>query len=169
MRKLTPKQKKFADEYIRTGNARQSAITAGYSERSAAEIASENLNKHNVSSYIEERLEELDFDTRIRQKQTIDYALRVLCEEETEEHAFVVGDEFGQKVEVVRLKPKIKDRTEAAKFITTITSTIEKNKLQNIKLQSEIKKLEKELQNDDSTEDKLREYFNVLRDVIEDE
>lgn len=30
--KLTPKQKKFADEYIRTGNATRSAIEAGYSE-----------------------------------------------------------------------------------------------------------------------------------------
>ncbi|WP_091610738.1 terminase small subunit [Marinococcus luteus] len=32
-RQLTPKQKKFADEYIITGNAEESARQAGYSAR----------------------------------------------------------------------------------------------------------------------------------------
>ena len=31
--KLTQKQKLFADEYIKSGNAMQSAIKAGYSEK----------------------------------------------------------------------------------------------------------------------------------------
>ena len=51
--KLTPKQKKFADEYIKTGNATQSAIEAGYSKRTAAVIATENLIKPNIKAYIE--------------------------------------------------------------------------------------------------------------------
>lgn len=34
-KKLTIKQKKFADEYIISGNATQAAIEAGYSKRSA--------------------------------------------------------------------------------------------------------------------------------------
>ena len=162
MRKLTPKQRKFADQYILTGNARQSAIKAGYSEKTASEIASENLNKPNIVEYIEKQLTELDFDMKIRQKQTIDYAIRVLHEQETEEHALVVGDDMGSDVKVVRLKPKIKDKTDAAKFITTLSSTVERNRLQNIKLEQEIKKLQKELETDSSTEDKLHEYFERL-------
>ncbi|ORI85687.1 terminase small subunit [Leuconostoc lactis] len=51
--KLTPKQKKFADEYIKTGNATQSAIEAGYSKKTAAVIAAENLIKPNIKAYIE--------------------------------------------------------------------------------------------------------------------
>ena len=35
MKSLTLKQKQFADEYIRTGNAYQSAINVGYSEKYA--------------------------------------------------------------------------------------------------------------------------------------
>lgn len=35
MKKLNPKQKDFADEYIKTGNATQSALKAGYSENYA--------------------------------------------------------------------------------------------------------------------------------------
>lgn len=157
--KLTAKQKKFADEYIVTGNATQSAIAAGYSESSARQIATENLTKPSISSYIKKKLEGYEFDIQIRQKQSLDYALRVLHEEETEEHAFVVDDEG---VQVVRLKPKIKDRMDAAKFITTITSTIERNKLQNAKLKQEIAKLKKELEVGSTTEDKLKEYFDKL-------
>ena len=37
-KKLTIKQKKFADEYIKTGNATQSAINAGYSKKTAGQV-----------------------------------------------------------------------------------------------------------------------------------
>ena len=40
MKKLTIKQKKFADEYIISGNATQAAINAGYSEKTARKIGS---------------------------------------------------------------------------------------------------------------------------------
>ena len=33
--KLTPKQKKFCDEYLKLGNATQAAKNAGYSEKTA--------------------------------------------------------------------------------------------------------------------------------------
>lgn len=57
--KLTPKQKKFADEYIKTGNATQSAVEAGYSKKTAQVIGAENLSKPMVKSYIEERMAEI--------------------------------------------------------------------------------------------------------------
>lgn len=57
--KLTPKQKRFADEYIKTGNATQSAIEAGYSKKTAQVIGAENLSKPMVKSYIEESMAEI--------------------------------------------------------------------------------------------------------------
>lgn len=42
--KLTEKQKRFADEYIKSGNATQAAIKAGYSKRTANRIGPENLS-----------------------------------------------------------------------------------------------------------------------------
>lgn len=57
--KLTPKQKKFADEYIKTVNATQSAIEAGYSKKTAQVIGAENLSKPMVKAYIEERMAEI--------------------------------------------------------------------------------------------------------------
>lgn len=52
---LTPRQKAFADYYLECGNATEAAKRAGYSEKTAHVIASENLNKPNVSAYIAER------------------------------------------------------------------------------------------------------------------
>ncbi|MGY0191415.1 terminase small subunit, partial [Lactococcus petauri] len=60
MAKLTIKQKKFADYYIETGNATQSAIRAGYSKKTANRIATENLSKLVISEYIQKRLKELE-------------------------------------------------------------------------------------------------------------
>lgn len=156
--KLTPKQKAFADYYIKTGNATQSAISAGYSERSARQIATENLTKPSITAYINEKLEGHEFDTQVRQKQALDYAIRVLQEEETEQHAFATDE----GVHVVDLKPKIKDRTDAAKFIVTLSAAVERDRLQNIKLKQEIEKLKKDMESDQSTEDKLQEYFELL-------
>ena len=58
MTKLSVKQQKFADNYIETGNATQSAIDAGYSKKTAAVIASENLTKPNIREYIDKRMKE---------------------------------------------------------------------------------------------------------------
>lgn len=53
---LTAKQQRFVDEYLKDLNGKQAAIRAGYSERSAAVIAAENLTKPNVQSAIEKRM-----------------------------------------------------------------------------------------------------------------
>jgi len=58
--KLTPKQKAFADFYIETGNATEAARKAGYSEKTARVIATENLAKPAISAYIAERMSELE-------------------------------------------------------------------------------------------------------------
>lgn len=54
MGKLTPKQELFVHEYLIDLNATQAAIRAGYSEKTAAAIGSENLLKPEIKSAIEE-------------------------------------------------------------------------------------------------------------------
>lgn len=50
---LTPKQKAFADEYIKNGgNASDAARKAGYSEKTAYSMGQQNLKKLQISSYI---------------------------------------------------------------------------------------------------------------------
>lgn len=60
---LTDKQKAFCLEYLKDFNGTRAAIRAGYSENSANEIASENLAKPNVASYLNELKEKLNNDT----------------------------------------------------------------------------------------------------------
>ena len=61
---LTPKQKAFADEFLKCGNATEAAKRAGYSEQSARQMGTENLSKPSISSYIQNRQKQID-DGRI--------------------------------------------------------------------------------------------------------
>lgn len=52
---LTAKQQAFCEHYVANGfNATQAAISAGYSEHTAKDIACENLAKPNIAEYIAE-------------------------------------------------------------------------------------------------------------------
>lgn len=64
MKNLTPKQKAFADEFLKCGNATEAAKRAGYKERSAQQIGAENLLKPVIIAYIAERQKQID-DARI--------------------------------------------------------------------------------------------------------
>ena len=56
---LTPKQRRFVEEYAKDCNATQAAIRAGYSEKSAYSIGDENLRKPEVAAAIAERAAKL--------------------------------------------------------------------------------------------------------------
>lgn len=58
-KKLNIKQTKFIASYIKSGNATQAAIEAGYSEKTARQMAAENLSK----PYIAEAIEKIRQDT----------------------------------------------------------------------------------------------------------
>ncbi len=57
--KLSNKQKRFIEEYFKDFNAKQAAIRAGYSARSAAEIGYENLIKPHVKEAIVQMMDVL--------------------------------------------------------------------------------------------------------------
>lgn len=71
---LTEKQKRFIDEYLIDLNATAAAIRAGYSEKTANEIGSQNLVKLSIQKAIAERLKDRQQRTEITQ----DYVLRNL-------------------------------------------------------------------------------------------
>lgn len=55
---MTPKQRLFVAEYLKDFNATQAAIRAGYSERTARSIGSENLTKPDIKEEIENKITE---------------------------------------------------------------------------------------------------------------
>ena len=58
--RLTTKQRLFADEYIKSGNATQSAIKAGYATKAAYRTGSENLRKPQIKAYIDAKMAEIE-------------------------------------------------------------------------------------------------------------
>lgn len=99
---LTEKERIFADEYIKTTNATQSAIKAGYAENSASVTGSKMLRKPKVRQYIEAVMNERSKNTIATADEVLEYLTRVMCGEEK--------DAFGLDVSVA-------DRTKAAELL----------------------------------------------------
>ena len=114
MKKLTIKQKKFADEYIISGNATQAAISAGYSEKTARKIGSENLTKPDIKAYIDERMEKLEEEAIADQAEVLKFLTRIMRDEEKEEVLVNIGN-FEQEIQTMKVSAK--DRIKAAELL----------------------------------------------------
>lgn len=66
-KKLTPKQERFVDEYLIDLNATAAAKRAGYSEKTANEIGTQNLVKLSIQEAIAERQKDRQERTEITQ------------------------------------------------------------------------------------------------------
>ena len=112
--KLTLKQQRFADEYIISGNAYQSAITAGYSENYAKGNVVKLLENVSVKSYIDEKLAELQSQKVADQQEVMEYLTAVMRGEKTEP-LLVLDGEGTQKV--INTVPPVQARTKAAELL----------------------------------------------------
>lgn len=125
---MTPKQKKFCDEYIKSGNAKQSAIKAGYSPKTAYSIGNENLNKPELKAYIEKRLKRLESEKIAGAREVLEYLSSVMRGEQTESVATAKGVFPDVPVSA-------KDRINAAKELLKrypTTDPMEKQKLKKL-------------------------------------
>ncbi|MGG2139985.1 terminase small subunit [Symbiopectobacterium sp. RP] len=96
MAKLTDKQELFAREYLKDLNATQAAIRAGYSEKTARKIGSENLSKPDLT----ERIAELNSERMQRVQIDADYVLRqaVKLHERCMQEVEPITDRRGEEV-----------------------------------------------------------------------
>ena len=69
--KLTPKQRRFIDEYLIDLNATQAAIRAGYSEKTAYSIGLQNLKKLEIQAEIQKRRNRLQSKLEITQERVL--------------------------------------------------------------------------------------------------
>lgn len=116
--KLTLKQKKFADEYIISGNAYKSAIEAGYSKSYAKGNVVKLLENVSVKAYIDERLKELDDKAIAKQEEVLQYLTAVMRGQS--KSAVVVIEGLGEGLSEARLinkTPDEKDRIKAAELL----------------------------------------------------
>ncbi|MCT1173961.1 terminase small subunit [Lactococcus lactis] len=89
---MTPKQRKFCDEYIKTGNATQSAINAGYSQKTAKSIGAENLTKPDLKKYIDSKLKSISDNAIATAEETLTILTKIVRGEHTEQVITAEGD-----------------------------------------------------------------------------
>lgn len=111
--KLTEKQKRFADEYIKSGNATQAAIKAGYSKKYANTNVSKLLQNTTIKSYLAERMKLIDSERIMSAKEAVELLTGIGRGEVKE--TVVVASPMG--VETVEKEADLKTRISAIKEI----------------------------------------------------
>lgn len=127
---LTEKQKRFCDEYLVDLNATQAAIRAGYSEKTAKQIAQQNLTKLDIQEYIKKRMAEKEDALIAKQDEVLQTLTRVLRRQEMDTVVVTCKernsgyDENGKKVivekeipRVVQIPTRVNDLNKAAELL----------------------------------------------------
>lgn len=111
---LTPKQIKFAEEYIKCGNATEAAKRAGYKPETAYHTGYENLRKPQISSYIAQRMAGQNNQLVAEADEVLRFYTSVMRGE--------IKDQFG-------LDPSLSDRLKAGdSLMKRYAAAAEKNK-----------------------------------------
>lgn len=145
--KLTPKQKKFAVEFLISGNITDAAKKAGYSERSARQIGSLNLTKPNVVEYMNEILGKTKSEEVATTEEVLEFLTSVMR---------------GNVAEQFDLDPSITDRTKAAQLLMKRFNDDQRMDLELTKLEIRFKESMPEEQEQDNFLDALNITANEV-------
>ena len=125
---LTVKQKKFIDEYVKSGNGTQAAMKV-YNVNgkvSAAAVASDNLQKLNVRKSIEEIMADVGYSTD-KSVSTLAY-----IQQAGKDKKLSAGDSIRATELLLKLEGKLVDRKQVSKLNINI-ETADKVKLLKLK------------------------------------
>lgn len=118
MARLTAKQQRFCDEYLIDLNATQAAIRAGYSEKAARQIATENMAKPSIKEYIEKRMAEKEAALVADQAEVLKYLTSVMRGQSQSEVVVVEGVGEGcSEARAMQKAPDEKERLKAAELL----------------------------------------------------
>lgn len=117
-RKLTPKQRKFANEFIKTNNAYQSAINAGYAKGTARNATKQLLENTGIHEYIIKKTGNVEKRESEEADEVLKNIYRISAGKEIERH-YVKIDNLAK--EVAGGDDSIEARMEYMTDETTIT------------------------------------------------
>lgn len=116
--RLNEKQKAFADYYIELGNATKAAVKAGYSMNYAKAQSHKLLDNVGISSYIDERLKQIEDDRIADASEVLIRLTEVLRGESESEVVVVEGDGMGfSSAKRIVKKPDERERLKAAELL----------------------------------------------------
>ena len=148
--KLTDKQRRFVDEYVKTGNATQAAINAGYSKHTAASCGAITLAKEHVRAAIDRRMDKMHDKNVADAEEVLRYLTSVLRGESQAEEIVIEGQGNGfSEARAFSKKPSEDERLKAARLLATrfglnITALEFKNKMEKMELENQKLRLEVE-------------------------
>lgn len=138
--KLTPKQKKFCDEYLKLGNATQAAKNAGYSEKTAYRTGADNLKVPHILDYINARQEQIASKDIADIEEIMKYLTDVMRGK--------IKDQFD-------LDASLSERTKAAQELL-------KRNVDDRKMNLDLAKLEAQFKDNGSDEDAKDNFMDAL-------
>ena len=117
MSTLNDRQRAFADYYIESLNAEQSAIRAGYSEKYARGNAHKLVANSCIKNYIEERMKEIESDRIAKAEEVLTFLSASLRGEVLEEVVSTESIEGMIKPVILKKQLSAKDRIKAAELL----------------------------------------------------
>lgn len=117
MSKLNDRQKAFADYYIESLNAFESAIRAGYSENYAKSRSYELLENVGIKNYIEEKMEEISSNRIAKAEEVLAFLSASLRGEVLEEVVSTESVDGMIKPVILKKQLSAKDRIKAAELL----------------------------------------------------
>lgn len=117
-KKLTPKQRKFINAYIKTGNATESARIAGYSETNVKQQGTDNLANTIIKAEIDKRMAKKDKELIADGDEILTFLTSVMRNQVTEQ--VVVVESKGDYMSLARTIDKdvnVKDRVKAGELL----------------------------------------------------
>lgn len=143
---LNQRQKIFASEYFRTGNAYQSAVLAGYSEAYAKGNVTKLLENESIKSFIQAEMDKMHDENIMSAKEALSI-LSDIARGKRDEEVLMMNPVTG---EIDRVKKKADNAT----VIKAIQEILKRNPTteQAEKLRLEIEKLKTQLETGNVTE-----------------
>lgn len=159
---LNQRQKLFASEYIKLGNATQAAINAGYSEKTAGRIAGQNLKKLEIKRFIQAEVDKMHDANIMTAKEALSI-LSDIARGKRDEEVLMMNPVSG---EVERVTKKADNNT-VIKAITEILKRYPTAK-QAEKLQLEIEKLKSQIGGDEGQDEKIAGFLDIIKGAVSD-
>ncbi|MBM7313340.1 terminase small subunit [Streptococcus suis] len=136
---MNDKQIRFADEFIKLGNATQAALNAGYSEKTSYSQGQRLLKNVEVKEYINKQMQELHKSNIMDATEAL-YILSEIARGKRDEEVLILNPTTGK----VERHTKKADNATVIKAITEILKRYPTAK-QSEKLELEIEKLKSQL------------------------
>ena len=115
---LNDRQRAFADYYIESLNAFESAIKAGYSENYAKSRSYELLENVGIKTYIDEKMKQIESDRIAKAEEVLAFLSASLRGDVLEEVVSTETDETGGiRPVIIKKQISIKDRIKAAELL----------------------------------------------------